>query len=245
MTEHKGRPDDIYAAHTVEPGTFRFDASVADVFTDMVTRSVPGYALMLDLIAVAARRFSQSGTRCYDLGCSLGAATLQLRRHAADGCTIIGIDNAEAMIERAQSIMDAERHGAPVELICTDLLDYEFDHASMFVMNLTLQFIDPPRRLELLRSIRDRLLPGGCLILSEKLCFADSREQALLQDLHHDFKYLQGYSKMEIARKRAAIDNVLIPETVEQHTLRLEEAGFSRVTVWLQCLNFVSLVAEY
>jgi len=110
-------------------------------------------------------------------------------------------------------------------------------------MNFTLQFIPVEQRLPLLTKIRKAMIPGGLLILSEKLTLPDSDMDALMIDLHHDFKRSQGYTDLEIARKRDAIENVLIPETAEIHTQRLNEAGFSRSSIWFQCLNFASFIA--
>jgi len=111
------------------------------------------------------------------------------------------------------------------------------------VLNFTLQFIDPSERLVLLEKIYQGLRPGGVLLLSEKLKFDDDEEQTLLTDLHHAFKRANGYSDMEIAQKRTALENVLIPDTVEQHQARLAEAGFASYRLWFQCLNFASLLA--
>lgn len=236
--------DQIYAQGSVRSGAFRFDDSVASVFTDMVSRSVPGYALTLEMIAVAARRYTLPDTLCYDLGCSLGAATLQIRHHAAPNCRIVGIDNAPAMLAKAASIIELDGPGLEVDFRCEDLLEFQPEPFSLAVLNLTLQFIPIAHRGEVLTRLRRAMLPGGCLVLSEKLAFENEQEQHLLTELHHDFKQLQGYSQMEVARKRAAIENVLIPETLETHKQRLKACGFSKVTVWLQALNFVSLLAE-
>jgi tRNA (cmo5U34)-methyltransferase len=236
--------DTIYAGEAAADGEFRFDARVASVFADMIGRSVPGYALTLQMLAVAARRFARAGTRCYDLGCSLGASTLSIARHAPAGTLVIGVDNSPQMLERARAIIDAECLPNPVELRCEDLRCTALADASLVALNFTLQFVPPAERLPLLAAARAAIRAGGCLVLSEKLAFEDAREQELLIGLHHDFKALQGYSALEIARKRAALENVLVPETLQAHRARLREAGFRHVTVWLQCLNFVSLLAE-
>jgi len=52
-----------------------------------------------------------------------------------------------------------------------------------------------------------------------------------------------GYSKLEISQKRAALENVLLPETLEAHRSRLDTIGFDAVDVWFQCFNFASMVA--
>jgi tRNA (cmo5U34)-methyltransferase len=239
-----GGRDTLYADALAAPAPFSFDAAVADVFADMIARSVPGYALTLQMLAVAARRFAVPGTTLYDLGCSLGASTLALGRHAPAGSRVIGVDNSGPMIERARAIAAREAPSFPVEYRCEDIRTLTLDPASVVTLNFTLQFVPPPERAVLLSRIRASLAPGGCLVLSEKLAFADAADAELLGRLHHDFKALAGYSELEIAQKRSALENVLLAETLQAHRERLLAAGFARVTVWLQCLNFVSLIAQ-
>jgi tRNA (cmo5U34)-methyltransferase len=155
---------------------------------------------------------------------------------------VIGIDNSPAMVERCRAILAADPCPIPVDIRCADLLECEFDKASLITMNFSLQFVPPAARQRLLGRIATALDPGGCLILSEKIAFDDPHEQQLLQTLHHDFKHMQGYSELEIAQKRAALENVLLPETLDTHRRRLAATG-SAGSVWLQCLNFVSLLA--
>ncbi|HCV40784.1 MAG TPA: carboxy-S-adenosyl-L-methionine synthase CmoA, partial [Pseudomonas sp.] len=52
-----------------------------------------------------------------------------------------------------------------------------------------------------------------------------------------------GYSELEIAQKRSAIENVMKPDTLQAHQERLHAAGFTKVVPWFQCLNFASLIA--
>ena len=240
--------DRIYAQKCdVEP--FRFDATVAAVFPDMLQRSIPGYAASIEAIGSLAARFVRPGTRCYDLGCSLGAATLAMRQairaKAVPDCRILAIDNARAMVDRCREIVAADdsKTGPAVEVILGDIRDATIRNASMVTLNYTLQFVEPPDRNELIRRIHDGLNPGGVLVLSEKVLDPDPEIEQLLVDLHHEHKRRNRYSALEIARKRAALENVLIPETVATHRTRLETAGFSRVGVWLRYFNFVSVVA--
>jgi len=131
----------------------------------------------------------------------------------------------------------------PVEVQEGDILELDFQPCSVVALNFTLQFIAPEQRLALLTRIHQSLLPGGALILSEKLRFEDPLEQQLLTDLHIGFKRANGYSELEIAQKRSALDNVMKPDSLEQHRERLLGAGFSQVIPWFQCLNFTSLIA--
>jgi tRNA (cmo5U34)-methyltransferase len=224
------------------PGDFVFDDTVAQVFPDMIRRSVPGYAAIIHMIELLTARHAQRGTRLYDLGCSLGASTVALARGVEQReCSIIGIDNAPAMLARAESSW--REHFPMIEWRCADLRQADIESASVVVMNFTLQFLPVDDRLSLLQRICDGLLPGGVLVLSEKIAGHDRQADELLTSLHHDFKRLNGYSELEISRKRTALENVLIPETLDEHRNRLAEAGFSRTDLWFQCFNFVSLVA--
>jgi tRNA (cmo5U34)-methyltransferase len=241
---HDTNPDTIYANPLAEVSRFAFDERVVDVFPDMIKRSVPGYATIINMIGNLAERYAQADSNCYDLGCSLGAATLAMRhRIQAANCKIIGVDNSAAMISRCQHVVDADSGEVPVELIEARIQDVTLQNASMAVLNFTLQFIPVDERLEMLGNICAGLNKGGVLILSEKVAFDDEPHQQLMTELHHNFKRANGYSDLEIAQKRAAIENYLIPETLDVHRQRLRQAGFSSVDVWFQCFNFASLIA--
>lgn len=240
--------DQIYQSDTAPDGPFRFDASVAAVFPDMLRRSIPGYSASIEAIGSLAARYVTSDTHCYDLGCSLGAATLAMRQGIrASNCRIIGIDNSEAMIERCTQVIEKDDKNRPnaaaVELRCADILDTDIRNASMIVLNYTLQFVAPDRRAALLQRLYNALVPGGVLLLSEKVVDENPRMEALLVELHLEHKRRNHYSELEIARKRAAIENVLRPETVAAHKQRLRDAGFEDSAVWLRYFNFVSIVA--
>lgn len=236
--------DRVFAEARSEIGKFRFDAAVARVFPDMIRRSVPGYTLILPMIGVIASRYAQPGSNCYDLGCSLGGATLAMRHgiSAAD-CRIIGIDNSADMIERCAHYIALDDAPTPVDLQCADIRETPIINASIVTLNFTLQFVSPADRVPLLRRIHDGLRPGGVLVLSEKICFADEEEQARQETLYYDFKRANGYSELEISQKRTALERVLIPETIDTHRQRLRDAGFECVVLWYQCFNFMSLLA--
>jgi len=217
---------------------FRFDQSVADVFQDMIERSVPGYGVVLQLIGVLAEKYGQQDTRAYDLGCSLGASTLQLRRHLPDGCHVIGVDNSEAMVSRCIANLSRDHSAATYEILLEDLRETNIQNASIVILNFTLQFVPDEQRENILAHIFEGLNNGGIILLAEKVKFEDCSEQALMTTLHHDFKKQHGYSDLEISQKRAALENVLIPNTEEQHRQRLRDAGFSVVEQCMRCLNF-------
>ena len=233
--------DEIYK-DKVDISKFTFDQKVVDVFDDMVLRSVPGYKQMIELIGLAGRTYPVINSNVYDLGCSTGAATLSIASNLkSESVKIFSIDNSQEMIEQCgKNLSDTE---ANIQYICDDIENIQFENASLIVLNLTLQFIKPKNRSDLIERIFKSLLPGGALIISEKIIHENEEINKSLISLHESFKRENGYSETEIAQKRKAIEEVLIPESIENHLRRLNDAGFKKPLVQMQCINFASFLA--
>lgn len=223
---------------------FAFDDAVADVFPDMIRRSVPGYETVISLLGVLAKEYAKEHTSVYDLGSSLGAATLSMHRQTRGlGLKHICVDNSQAMVKRCQSRLERHMPEADLEVLCEDIEEIEIKNASLVVVNFTLQFLTPESRSKLIKKIHNGLVEGGVLLLSEKLVFENDKENTLQIDWHHTFKSANGYSDLEISQKRAAIENVMIPDSFETHQQRLTDAGFTQSYKWFQSFNFASLIA--
>lgn len=236
--------DKIFSQKISKATDFIFDHRVASVFPDMVKRSIPGYATIINMIETLTERYAQPNSNLYDLGCSLGAASFaMLNGLNHNGCKIISVDNSQAMIDKCKSRPLKKSDSAPIEFLCDDISAINYEKASMVVLNFTLQFIKPELRDELLKRIYQGMLPGGILVLSEKVCFDDTEVNELLIDVYHAFKKANGYSDLEISQKRTALEKVLIPETMEHHSQRLLDAGFKKAEIWFQCFNFMSMLA--
>lgn len=241
MTDNR---DNIFAAPLDKLGDFQFDQQVAQVFPDMIKRSVPGYSNIITAIGMLAKRFAQPNSNLYDLGCSLGAATIEMRRNVTTpNCKIIAVDNSQAMIERCLLQVNAFKSDTQVEVVCSDLQNVDIKNASVVILNFTLQFIKPDERQAIIDKIYNGLSIGGILVVSEKLRFENDTIQELLTDLHHDFKRANGYSELEISQKRNAIENVMLTDTFEIHQTRFKQAGFNTSELWFQCFNFSSMIA--
>ena len=221
---------------------FRFDQDVVKVFDDMVRRSVPGYDSMIQMIGLIARMYGQDNTNYYDLGSSTGAITLSIAlNNKSNNNQFFAIDNSKEMVEQCEKNLHNKVDN--LQAICDDINQVKINSASIVVLNLTLQFIDVNLRSILINKIYDGLEPGGILIISEKIHFEDAVTQNQITKLHMDFKKENGYSELEIANKRQAIENVLITETKEQHLNRLRDCGFVETSCFFQCLNFVSFLS--
>lgn len=236
--------DLIFSNPQAKVADFSFDQQVVEVFPDMIKRSVPGYSTIINTIGRLAKHYVKANTHVYDLGCSLGAATLAMRQNIqADNANIIAVDNSEAMVKRCQLHLNAFKSDVRTQVIQGDIVELEINNASMVVLNFTLQFIEPELRTQLLTNIYQGLNPGGILVLSEK--FADNNPvcDQLLTELHLDFKRDNGYSELEIAQKRTALENVMKIDSRAAQQQRLTDAGFSHIAPWFQCFNFGSLIA--
>lgn len=236
-----GQRDQVYRDPQHQIVDFAFDEAVAEAFTDMIRRSVPGYETIIPATGLLAARhlaaLPKSQHLFYDLGCSLGASTLAvLRQFPATSLSVIAVDDAPAMLDRAREIVTDQR----VSFVCEDIRQIPLDSAGVVVLNFVLQFIAPEDRNVLLKRIRRSLEPDGLLIVSEKLRFADHVEQEFYESAHLDYKRANGYSELEVSQKRTALENVMITDTEAEHRARFSAAGFGTVRKWFQCLNWVS-----
>ena len=241
--------DQIYRAEQRQLNKFVFDENVAAVFHDMISRSVPGYSQILQLLPSLVKQFQHVKGDYYDLGCSLGAGMLALAEGISETSdkhkrNIIGIDSSTAMLSEAKSIFSkTDLSNYNFQFRTADINDTEVSNAAIVLMNFTLQFIALDKRNSLIQSLYNNLVDGGGLIISEKIKFDDALTDKTLIDIHHQYKASQGYSQLEISQKRDAIENVLIPETLDTHIDRLTSAGFKVVTPWIQNLQFISILA--
>ena len=221
---------------------FRFDESVVAVFDDMVKRSVPGYEAMIQMVGLVARTYGKDHTNYYDLGSSTGAITLVLAlNNKHKNSKFIAVDNSPQMVKKCQKNLSGKIDN--FEIVCADIKDISIENASIVVLNLTLQFIDIEKRSKLLKKIYDGLIPGGALIISEKIHLNNKKNQEQLASLHIDFKRENGYSELEIANKRQSLENILVTESKQTHLERLKICGFKESSCYFQCLNFASFLS--
>lgn len=222
---------------------FEFDADVAAVFDDMLVRSVPFYKESQALTRRFAANALSEGGIVYDLGCSTASMLLEIERSLPKNGTVrlVGIDNSAAMIEHARK--KTEAFGSRIELVEGDILTYPYEKARVVISNYTLQFIRPMQREGLLRTIADALEEGGVFLFSEKVVSDDPRLNKELIDCYYDFKKTQGYSEYEIMQKREALENVLIPYTMNENVAMAKNSGFKTCDVLFRWANFATFIA--
>lgn len=222
---------------------FEFDADVAAVFDDMLSRSVPFYKESLQLTRQFTINALQTGGRVIDLGCSTASLLLEIERsvNSTQSIELIGIDNSAAMIEHAHKKIEA--YGSNISLVEGDILEYPFGRTKVIICNYTLQFIRPMVRETLLRKIYDSLEEGGVFIFSEKVLSENATLNKQLIDCYYSFKKEQGYSEYEIVQKREALENVLIPYTMMENIEMAKKSGFSSCDVLFRWANFATFIA--
>lgn len=241
----KGETDRLFETGKY-PAPFAFNDEVAQVFDDMVTRSVPLYKEVALLVAEWTNKFYQPHTTIYDIGCSTGTTIDLAARylsHFDKKASFVGIDTSEPMLARAKSKLAGWSKEHKIELTSTSALDVHYTNASVVIVNYTLQFIPVAQRLALLKKIHDGLVPGGILFLSEKLRSCCPEFHELVTDSYERFKEARGYSRTEIERKKEALDNVLVPLTLEEQSELLSAAGFKYFEPMIRWHNFTSFIA--
>ncbi len=219
---------------------FEFDENVASVFDDMISRSVPFYDVSSNLITQILVKYLDNQAFIIDLGCSTGALLFKLFEKNPK-FILCGVDNSKAMQEIAKN--KAKAYGSRVEFIEADALTFEFNSANAVILNYTLQFIRPLKRVNFIKKIYDGLEEGGIFILSEKLLYEDKKLSKNMIEIYEEYKEKNGYSKYEIAQKRQALENVLIPFSEYEKKKLLKDAGFRVIETIFKWGNFASFMA--
>jgi tRNA (cmo5U34)-methyltransferase len=241
-----GVRDEIFAKPERRIADFDFGQETAQVFDDMLERSVPFYDEIQQMIGELASDFAAEGTAIYDLGCSTGTTFLQIAQSVPSDRNIryVGVDSSPEMLEIARHKLSAAEFGRPFELECADLnVGVNITGASVVLMVLTLQFVRPLYRQRVIRSIYEGLTENGALILVEKVLGENSTFNRLFIDHYYEMKRENGYSELEIARKREALENVLIPYRLEENKELLREQGFRHIDVFFKWYNFCAIIA--
>ncbi len=233
--------DEVYSQNQGQIVDFAFNEDVAAVFPDMIRRSVMGYETMVPVTGLAAARHLGERGTAFDLGCSLGATTLAiLQQNNSPDIRVNGVDNSSAMIDGARRAIQDPRAQFTVQ----DIRNTDVNEAAVVVLNLVLQFLDSNERLPLLTRLRKQMAPDSLLIVSEKVRHEDPAEHAYFDGIHLAWKKANGYSDLEIAQKRSALENVMIIDTEAVHVQRFNNAGFSRVNQWYRCMNWASFLVQ-
>lgn len=236
--------DQVFVESAPIIGDFAFNAKVAEVFDDMVSRSVPFYGEMQRLVCELAKDFAKPGSNLYDVGCSTATTLLAMDEGVHPDVKFVGIDNAPDMLNKAKQKVAESKTQRNFEFIVADLhREVPVQNASVVSMVLTLQFIRPLHRERIMRAIHDGMNEGGCLLLVEKITSEDPIFNRLFIEHYYDFKRRNGYTDIEIAKKREALENVLIPYRLEENIQLLQETGFKHAGVFFCWYNFCGIIA--
>jgi tRNA (cmo5U34)-methyltransferase len=236
--------DEIFREEIQKVADFSFNSSVAQVFDNMVNRSVPFYSEMQRMIAELAADHAKPGTRIYDLGCSTGTTMIGMNTLVPEDIEFIGVDDAVDMLDKCRAKLVESGFTRPYQLQEADLNQkVSIENASVVVLCLTLQFVRPLFREKLLKSVYEGLAPGGVLILVEKILAEDSQLNRDFIKYYYNLKRRNQYNEMEIAQKREALENILIPYKLSENILMLKEAGFGHVEVFFKWYNFSAMIA--
>ena len=236
--------DVLFSEKRDQVSDFDFGKDTAVVFDDMLGRSVPYYGEMQRMIAEIATDYASDGAEVYDLGCATCNAFFELDQVLPKNVRFVGVDFSKEMLDQAREKIAQRGMQREYQLVCADLNDeIEISNASVVIMNLTLQFIRPIRRDRIMKNIAKGMIPGGCLLVVEKVLSRDSKVNRSFIKYYYDFKQRNGYSQMEIAQKREALENVLVPYRLEDNYELFLNNGFSFCDVFFKWYNFCGIIA--
>jgi tRNA (cmo5U34)-methyltransferase len=236
--------DQIFSEGDFSSGSFKFTSDVASVFDDMASRCIPFYREVIQLTAEVAQDYVPNGGHIYDLGCSTGTTLLYLAKCLnGKNISMTGYDPAEAMLKKANEKSHVYTYSHEINFLNGVCESASIKQANMVIMNYTLQFIELEERAKAISRIYENLEQGGVFLISEKLREKDPKVEKLNTRAYESFKAGNGYSFLEIANKRQALENILVPQSTDENIAMLKNAGFSTVDVLFKWLNFATFIA--
>lgn len=237
--------DEVFKDQYVKPSDFKFTSKVAGVFDDMVNRSVPFYEEIQRMTAELAADHASDHSNVYDLGCSTGTTLILMDKTVSAPVKFVGIDDSAAMLEKCRIKLQEAQFSHPFDLEVADLnTQVTITDASVVILCLTLQFVRPINRERLIKEIYHGLKKNGVVILFEKILAEDSSFNRDFINYYYAMKRRHHYSEMEIAQKREALENVLIPYKLSENITMLRDAGFQQFEVFFKWYNFAGIIAK-
>ncbi len=238
------KKDEVFKDEIGKASDFKFGANVANVFDDMVNRSVPFYGEIQRMMAEISANHAVEDSDVYDLGCSTGTTMIGMDTLVNKKIRFIGIDDSREMLDKCKSKLLEIGFSRNYELRCNDLNEgVTITNASVVVLCLTLQFVRPIYRERLLSEVYKGLNSGGVVILVEKILAEDSNFNRDFIDYYYNYKRRNHYSDMEISQKREALENVLVPYKLSENISLLRDQGFINCEVFFKWYNFAGIVA--
>jgi tRNA (cmo5U34)-methyltransferase len=238
--------DRIFRGTAGQVKGFEFNDEVAEVFDDMIRRSVPFYLEQQAMIKEIGKKFWIPGTDVYDLGCATATTLINLCREIAEPASFIGYDSSLPMLERAKRKIKENGLEDRVKMrygdLNGDLSGLPLENASVVTMCWTLQFIRPLRRDSLVRWVYDGTVEGGAFVVTEKVHTSNTDMNRFFIDFYSDFKRRNGYSGQEILRKREALESVLIPYRIDENLEMIRRNGWEIVETFFQWYNFAGFL---
>ena len=229
---------------TLPQGKWQFDHDVTDAFDDMLARSIPQYDVMRKACFDLACAYRQPKTDIVDLGCSRGEAMAALIDQFGATNRFIGVEVSPPMLAAARARFQGYIDVGVVSIRDLDLrTDFPNVSASVTLCVLTLQFTPIEYRLRIMSDIYRHLLPGGALLLVEKVIGATADLDSQMVDIYYKLKARNGYSQEQIERKRLSLEGVLVPVTARWNEEMLAVTGFRQIDSFWRWMNFAGWIA--
>jgi tRNA (cmo5U34)-methyltransferase len=222
-------------------GKFTFNEDVANVFDDMLNRSIPFYIDNLKLNAKILSKYIKDGDKIYDIGSSTLNFLLYFEQNFNIKAKLIGIDSSKPMIIKAKSKIKA--YNSNINLIFGDIENITIEKSQAIISNYTLQFIAKDKRSKVIDKIFNSLNKNGIFLISEKVISNNQKLNTSLIEIYHNYKQENGYSTTQIEKKKEALENILVPLSLDENISMLKNAGFKEVEVLFKWANFSTFLA--
>lgn len=231
---------------TLPENKWEFNENVTNCFDDMLSRSIPQYDVMRQLVFdLGCELVSNFKNKAIlDIGCSNGLSLEPFINKFKDNGRYYGLDVSEPMLTKARERFNTFINQGIVAISNCDLRsDFPVGRYNLVMSILTIQFTPIEYRQQIIQSIYDSLEIGGAFIMVEKVLGENHQMNKMFTDRYLKMKADNGYTNDQILRKKESLEGVLVPVTSKWNKELLSQAGFKVVDTFWRCLNFEGYIA--
>jgi len=207
---------------------------VSDVFNNHVRHHAPFYDIATSLLTSIVKNFSFNNMKILDLGCGKGNVSKMLSEQVNKKLDITNVDYSKDMLK------DFIGSG---KIINNDIINYVDKNEQKFdciISFLTMHFIHPKKRVELINNIIDLVDEKGIFIMLEKFYQEDAISSFISKDVYY-LEKIKSISNKEAYEKLVSLIGVLYPFTEDEVCKYGDFNNFYRFD-FFRYLDFVGIV---
>jgi tRNA (cmo5U34)-methyltransferase len=190
--------------------SWTFDTpEIANTFDAHVREQLPWYDMVTDAVVYIARNYLPEFGTVVDIGASTGNMVDKLMPLTVERwADVVAIEKSIPMCKVLQKKYENSEY---VTVQNVNITNSEMPEAEVYILFLTMMFIPPECRKDLIKAMRANCTKGGVIIVVDKVYDHGGYFATVLKRLTMQFKLQQGAKPEDVLNKEMSLAGVQIP----------------------------------